>query len=513
MPSSARVPVAQYLRMSTNQQRFSLENQAAAIAKYADAHDLEVVQTYLDTARTGVVFRARVGLQQLIRDVVKGNIEYKAILVYDVSRWGRFQDTDEAAYYEFLCKSAGIPVHYCAEGFTNDNGLPSVIFKSLKRVMAAEYSRELGNKVFSGQRRLAKLGFRQGATPGYGLRRLLVAGDGTPKQLLRDGERKSIATDRVIQVPGPPDEVECINEIYRMFVRQRMTCMAIARELNRRHVPYLGDAAWNNRAVHTILSHPKYSGTCVYGRYSQRLYTRVVPVPQSEWVVTERAFQPLVAPDLFLQAQQLLEGAFHRNKSDQEMIDDLRPLLAQHGRINISLITRCPDVFSAAVYRVRFGSLSRVYQLLGLSKTRDELWLKKIRNIQRLRTTLMDRIVSLSGGRVSVDMSRPRHTRLRLRNGRLVTVLASRYEPGYKGAIRWLLKTVEGEQHSITLVARLNAQNDEWKDMFVIPALNSTKRIVIRENDMILERGVRLFSCADFFDAVRKVADGSKCPR
>jgi hypothetical protein len=31
------------------------------------------------------------------------------------SRWGRFQDADESAHYEFLCKSAGIPVHYCAE--------------------------------------------------------------------------------------------------------------------------------------------------------------------------------------------------------------------------------------------------------------------------------------------------------------------------------------------------------------------------------------------------------------
>jgi len=26
---------------------------------------------------------------------------------YDVSRWGRFQDADESAYYEFVLKKAG----------------------------------------------------------------------------------------------------------------------------------------------------------------------------------------------------------------------------------------------------------------------------------------------------------------------------------------------------------------------------------------------------------------------
>jgi DNA invertase Pin-like site-specific DNA recombinase len=40
------------------------------------------------------------------------------VLVYDVSRWGRFQDIDESAHYEFVCKQAGIKVAYCAEDTT-----------------------------------------------------------------------------------------------------------------------------------------------------------------------------------------------------------------------------------------------------------------------------------------------------------------------------------------------------------------------------------------------------------
>jgi hypothetical protein len=55
-----------------------------------------------------------------------------------VSRWGRFQDIDEAAHYEFLCRQAGVKVIYCGEQFENDGSIFSNLVKSLKRTMAAE---------------------------------------------------------------------------------------------------------------------------------------------------------------------------------------------------------------------------------------------------------------------------------------------------------------------------------------------------------------------------------------
>src|ERR1700693_4018578 len=162
------IPAAQYRRMSTEHQQYSLENQSAAIQKYAESHGFEVVRTYSDAAKSGLVLKHRIGLRQLLQDVVSGSPAYRVILVYDVSRWGRFQDTDESAHYEFLCKSAGVPVHYCAETFANDGTLASLIMKALKRTMAGEYSRELGVKVYAGQKRLALLGFKLGAFPGTG---------------------------------------------------------------------------------------------------------------------------------------------------------------------------------------------------------------------------------------------------------------------------------------------------------------------------------------------------------
>ena len=111
--------------------------------------------------------------------------------MYDVS-WGRFQDADEAAHYEYLCKSAGVPIHYCEEMFLNDNSTSGLTMKALKRSMEAEYSRELSIKVRGGLSRLTMFGFKAGGSPAFGLRRLLVDSGGRPKQLLKDGERKSL---------------------------------------------------------------------------------------------------------------------------------------------------------------------------------------------------------------------------------------------------------------------------------------------------------------------------------
>jgi DNA invertase Pin-like site-specific DNA recombinase len=207
--------------MSTEHQQYSLDNQSLAIGKYAELHGFEIVQTYSDAAKSGVVLKYRTGLRQLLQDVVSAVPLYRAILVYDVSRWGRFQDTDESAHYEFLCKSAGVPVHYCAEQFANDGSLPSLIMKALKRTMAGEYSRELGVRVFAGTKRLTLLGFKAGGVPGYGLRRMLISESGVPKQELALGERKSIATDRVILVPGPPSEIQVVRDIYRMHIDRK----------------------------------------------------------------------------------------------------------------------------------------------------------------------------------------------------------------------------------------------------------------------------------------------------
>lgn len=194
VPSRPKTPVtfraAEYVRMSTEHQQYSTENQADKIREYAERRGIEIVRTYADAGKSGLSIDGRQALQQLIKDVETGIADFQIILVYDVSRWGRFQDADESAYYEYICRRAGIQVAYCAEQFENDGSPVSTIVKGVKRAMAGEYSRELSAKVFAGQCRLIELGFRQGGPAGYGLRRVLIDQAGSIKGELTRGEQK-----------------------------------------------------------------------------------------------------------------------------------------------------------------------------------------------------------------------------------------------------------------------------------------------------------------------------------
>src|SRR6201987_5494792 len=185
---------AQYVRMSTDYQQYSIENQAVVIGAYAQLHKLSIVRTYRDEGESGLKIKNRKGLTQLIACVQSRQADFGHILVFDVSRWGRFQDVDESAHYEFICKEAGIRVAYCAEQFDNDGSLISHIVKNIKRVMAAEYSRELSAKVHAGQSRYARLGFKMGGMVAYGLERVLVDEMSLPKAVLGAGEHKCLST-------------------------------------------------------------------------------------------------------------------------------------------------------------------------------------------------------------------------------------------------------------------------------------------------------------------------------
>src|ERR1039457_5070236 len=124
--------------MSTEHQQYSTSNQMGVIREYGKKRGKEIVKEYSDDGKSGLNIKGRGSLEQMIRDVLEGNAQYKSIQVYDVSWWGRFQDADESAYYEYICRRANIEVHYCAEQFENDGSPISTIVKGVKRAMAGE---------------------------------------------------------------------------------------------------------------------------------------------------------------------------------------------------------------------------------------------------------------------------------------------------------------------------------------------------------------------------------------
>src|SRR5436309_119623 len=281
---SSRNYAAAYVRMSTEHQQYSTSNQMDVIREYAKRRELEIVKEYSDEGKSGLNIQGRDSLAQMIQDVQNGQVNFSCILVYDISRWGRFQDADESAYYEYTCRRAGVAVHYCAEQFENDGSPVSTIVKGVKRAMAGEYSRELSSKVFQGACRLIQLGYKQGGTAGFGLRRMLIDQNGQRKAVLKMGEQKSLQTDRVVLVRGPEEEVEIVQWIYQAFIAEGKFESEIAGLLNARGVVTDFGRAWTRGTVHQVLTNEKYIGNNVYHRTSFKLKLKHVVNSPERWI-------------------------------------------------------------------------------------------------------------------------------------------------------------------------------------------------------------------------------------
>jgi DNA invertase Pin-like site-specific DNA recombinase len=486
------LPAAQYLRASTEHQQYSTANQSQAIAEYATEHNFEVTQSYVDDAKSGLGLKHRQGLQRLIQDAVAGTAEYKAILVYDVSRWGRFLDTDESAHYEFLCKSAGVPVHYCAESFGNDPTLPNLIMKAVKRTMAGEYSRELSAKVTRGPERIVRNGYRSGGVPGYGLRRLLLASDGSRKQQLKLNERKSVSSDRVVYELGPPEEVECVREIYRMYAEARMTSASIARTLNARGVPvHFKYGQWTHYAVRTILAHPKYTGSLVYNRTTRRLQTPAHNLPKSEWLMVPNAFEGIVDSATYEKAQ-AIRYANVWNRTDSELLDRLRIVLQENGKLSTEILHHHLDAPSAKTCKSRFGSLTKAYELIGYQSRILATVELRIR-LQALRKQLIDRLLALFPAELSVqDRGIHWRTCLRHKNGLKISVRACRSVLVPPRGWRWVIEPYLKENSFVTVLALLNSDNTAFEKLVMVPTIPYRGKITVGARDDVIRTGSKL---------------------
>jgi DNA invertase Pin-like site-specific DNA recombinase len=478
---SGRVPAAQYVRMSTEHQQYSTANQEDAIKEYAERRGYEIVCTYADEGKSGLNVAGREKLRRMIDDVQCGRAKFKAILVYDVSRWGRFQDADESAYYEYLCKRAGIEVHYCAEQFENDGGPTSTIIKSVKRAMAGEYSRELSSKVFQGQCRLIELGYRQGGMAGYGLRRMLINQTGDKKTLLARGEQKSLQTDRVVLAPGPEEETRIVRWIYDEFTNKGKREAEIAAALNSQGLVTDLGRPWTRGTVHQVLTNEKYIGNNVYNRTSFKLKKKHVRNTPDMWVRAEGAFPPVVPAEAFYMARGIIQER-NRRFSDEEMLARLKDLAKRHPLLSSHLIDAADEMPSSAAYRTRFGSLIKAYKLAGYDPARDYRYLEINRDLRTLYPQLVDDIVRRLDA-VGASVTRDATSDLLLINGEYsATMVLSRCRQTPAGSLRWLIQMRRRLVPDITILVRMDAANQRPADYYLLPIMDiDTPKLLLCE--------------------------------
>lgn len=468
---SRALRAAQYVRMSTELQRYSIENQAAAIAAYARQKNLTIVRTYRDEGRSGLTIKGRPGLADLIDDVENDCADFGHVLVYDVSRWGRFQDSDESAHYEFICKQNGIQVAYCAEQFDNDGSLLSSIVKNIKRVMAAEYSRELSVKVHTGQCRVASLGYRVGGPLGYGLRRFMVDEKEIPKGQLAKGQRKSLQTDRVRLEHGSLKESAVVKWIFNQFVVERKSYSEIRRELNDAQVANHNGRPWTDGMVPTILANENYVGNIVYNRTSRRLGQRLIKNPAHAWVRGAAAIDRIVDPDTFAKAQKLL--AERRIEiPEEEMLTRLRLILRRRGKLNARIINSTLGLNHVSSYVKHFGSLRKAYALIGYKSSRDCDWIDTKKRWASELTDHAARLAGLLKAHLGVDVQMAHGgIGIDIDGRRKLTFLVARQltKRGPDHAPQWKVYRRKIEE-GLLAVLRLDKCNSTIQDYLLLPS-------------------------------------------
>lgn len=496
---------AMYVRMSTDHQKYSTENQEKAIRDYAERYNIEIIKTYADKGKSGLNIEGRDGLQGMISDVEKGEADYSIILVLDITRWGRFQDADESGYYEYICRRAGVDVQYVAEPFDNDGGLYAATMKSMKRAMAGEYSRELSSKVFAGQCRLIEKGYRQGGPAGYGLRRMLIDEHGNEKGLLKRGEHKSLQTDRIILVPGPKDEINTVNWIYECFVDKHMSETEIAQQLNLQGIKTDLDRDWTRSTVHQILTNEKYIGNNVFNRTSFKLKQQRIQNDPNMWIRADGVFEAIIDPKYFFLAQNIIRER-HRHYSDEDLLEKLKELYERKGWLSGILIDEAEDMPSSGAYRNRFGGLIRAYELINYTPSRDTQYIEINRHLRSLYPDICENIIQNIQDVVGTIHREVESDLIIINDEVKISIVICRCFQTQAGNNRWKVRFDSGLRPDITIVVRMDVNNEHPLDYYIIPALDiENPKIRLSDNNGLALDCYRFDALDNFFSLTRRV--------
>lgn len=481
--SQRKIKVAQYLRMSTEHQQYSLDNQSSYISDYANSHNMEVGYTYNDAGKSGLTISGRPGLKKLLDDAINKKIDIEAILVYDVSRFGRFPNIDEAAHYSYLLGESGVRIIYCAEPFSDEHPEMSMFGLSYQRLGAASYSRNLSLKVFAGQANLIRRGYHQGGMAGYGIRRLLIDEHHNRKEILAFRQRKSIQTDRVILIPGPESEVKIINRIFDMFIYQQKPEIVIASELNRQEIKGENDTRWTKAKIHQILTNEKYIGNNVYNKTSFKLKQKHTKNPENEWVRCNHAFAPIVSLEKFNLARDIILSRYIQ-LTNEELLDKLKGILNKRGKLSGFIIDEEDILPSSNIYRSRFGGLLRAYKLIGYDPRHDYSYIEINKNICSINKNLINEVIEkvklLNGWVTTVDESEL----FCVNDEFTISIRLARCQRLASGKLRWKMIFNSTHLADVNIAIRMNSVNNKELDYYILPSIDEVySELSLKENN------------------------------
>ena len=353
--------VAYYRHSAQDRQENSVAIQQEQVQKWARDNGVEIIHEFTDRGKSGLTAEGRDGFNEMMDQWVKQRNDFDFVLCLDVSRWGRFQDIDLSATYSAECKRHGKQVIYTTLGKPKQNDQLYQVYIQFERFRAAQYSKELSDKVFRGCVRIAQQGYWAGGKPPYGFQRLLLDEARKPVQVLAAGQRKSIQNQRVTLAWGDDQQVAAVQRIFRECTETLRSRREIAEGLNRDGIASPGGGTWDGDKIRRILMNELYIGTLVYNKTRRKLKTPKRQNPRDEWIRTGDAFDPIVEQAIFEHAQRVLAQAALRY-TPEFMLEQLDRLLQEHELLRPSLVRADAAAPSPSTYAKHFTSLDAAYQ-------------------------------------------------------------------------------------------------------------------------------------------------------
>lgn len=254
-----------YARFSSDAQREeSIEVQIDICTKYAEQHGYNIIEQYVDKAKTGRNDK-RDGLQRLLRD--SSSRQFQAVLVYSINRFGR--NMYDSVLNEQKLKRSGVKIISATEHF--DDGASGNMHRNIMMAFAQFYSDDLSEKVKDAMVANAAKGKFNGGTIPLGYK------NNGENFLVIDEERADI-----------------VRKIFEMYA-DGSRVVDIAEYLNERQIRTASGATFNKNSLHSILKNKKYIGIYSYDE-----------------VEIEGGVPRIVSDELFYRVAEILE----RNKKN-----------------------------------------------------------------------------------------------------------------------------------------------------------------------------------------------------
>ena len=238
--------------------------------------------------------------------------------------------------------------------------------------------------------------------------------------------------------------------------------------------------------IHRILKNENYVGNIIYNRTSRRLGQKLVKNPRHQWVRGEAVIDPIVDKSLFARAQKIMEERY-LSLPDDQMLLRLRLLLHRKRKLSFRTIESAPGVPSVASYVKRFGSLRKVYALVGYVSPRDCDWIDTRKFwaevLTRHVTDVAESLRSDKGFRVDVDEKRcyvtvNGETRIFFLTARQAAKRRLNHLPYWRVYRR-------REMSGFLVVLRLDERNREIEDYLILPASRMRGAYIGFSNAMI----------------------------